>query len=275
MSTPQAVHPLEPGPALTAAVWKALRDDAARIAETEELLAPVVTDLILGRADFSESLAAVLARRLAGGDLSESQRLSLARETFATFDSIVDAAAADLAASIERNPAYPDAVTPFCYAKGFHALEWYRIAHALYNGGRRALAFAIQGRSNDAFSIDINPAAKVGVRVFIDHGTGVVIGETAVVGDDVSILHGVTLGGSGKESGDRHPKVAAGVLLSAGAEVIGNITIGEGAKIGAGSVVLKAVAPHTTVAGVPAKVVGRTRDEHPSETMDMSLDFQI
>jgi serine O-acetyltransferase len=138
------------------------------------------------------------------------------------------------------------------------------------------VATFLEGRANDVFAIDIHPGAKIGRGVFIDHGTGIVIGETAVVGDDVSMLHGVTLGGTGKESGDRHPKIGAGVLLGTGATVLGNVRIGEGAKIAAGSVVLRPVAAHTTVAGVPARVVGSTGAEFPAQSMDQDfLDFQI
>ncbi len=254
--------------------WATLRADAERIVATEPVLGPALRDAILDRTSFADALAATLARRLGNAEPGEVALRMLATEVLAEHSEIVAAAAEDLAASVDRNPAYKDAVTPFCYAKGYHALEWHRIAHALWAAGREALASALEGRANDAFAIDIHPAARIGVRVFIDHGTGVVIGETAVVGDDVSILHAVTLGGTGKESGDRHPKVSRGVLLSAGAKILGNVTIGEGAKVGAGSVVLKPVAPHTTVAGVPARVVGRTHGV-PSESMDQSLDFQI
>jgi serine O-acetyltransferase len=232
--------------------------------------------MILQHASLADALALTLASKFANSDLGEDALRELAGEILADEPRIVAIAAEDLAASVERNPAYCDAVTPFCYAKGFHALEWQRIAHALWNAGRGALATYLEGRSNDVFGIDIHPAARIGRRVFIDHGTGVVIGETAVVGDDVSILHGATLGGTGKESGDRHPKIGSGVLIATGATILGNVKIGDGAKIGAGSVVLKPVAPHVTVAGVPARVVGRTRGEMPSESMDQNfLDFQI
>jgi serine O-acetyltransferase len=259
----------------TPRVWDALRADAERIAAAEPILAPVLRRSILEPASFAEALAVVLVAKLADADFDAPQLTTLAADVFAADPSLSETAALDLAASIERNPAYPDHVTPFLYAKGFHALEWYRVAHALWNADRRSLALYLQGRVSDVFAVDIHPAARIGSGIFVDHATGVVIGETAVVGDDVSILHNVTLGGTGKESGDRHPKIGRGVLLAAGAKVLGNVTIGEGAKVGAGSVVLRAVAPYTTVAGVPAHVVGRTHDL-PGRTMDQDfLDFQI
>lgn len=256
-------------------VWETLRAEAGRVVAAEPVLAVPLRRKVLDRASFADALALTLATKLANVDVGEESLHAVALEVLDADPAIAAAAAGDLAASVERNPAYRDHVTPFLYAKGFHALEWYRVAHALWSAGREALATALEGRVNDAFGIDIHPAARIGSPVFIDHGTGIVIGETAVVGDDVSILHGVTLGGTGKETGDRHPKIGRGVLLSAGATVLGNVQIGEGAKIGAGSVVLKPVAPHATVAGVPARVVGRTRDL-PSESMDQNfLDFQI
>jgi serine O-acetyltransferase len=265
-------------PAATATdrVWAALRADAERVAAHEPILAPLLRRTVLSPDSFAEALADVLASKLADADLDARELATLAADAFAADPAIVDAAAADLAASIDRNPAYPDHVTPFVYAKGFHALEWHRVAHYLWTHDRRSLALYLQGRVSDVFAVDIHPAARMGRAIFVDHATGVVIGETAVVGDDVSILHNVTLGGTGKESGDRHPKIGRGVLLAAGAKVLGNVVVGEGAKVGAGSVVLRAVAPYTTVAGVPAKVVGRTPGQMPGQSMDQDfLDFQI
>jgi serine O-acetyltransferase len=257
--------------------WHALRESARRIADREPALAAFVERTVLRHAGFTAALAAVLAAQLACPDFPDAQLVTLATEVLRTRPEVAEAAADDLVASVERNPAYRDAFTPFAYAKGFHALEWQRIAHVLWTDGRQDMATFLEGRSNDAFGIDIHPGARMGRRVFIDHGTGIVIGETAVVGDDVSMLHGVTLGGTGKETGDRHPKIGAGVLLGAGAAVLGNVTVGEGAKIAAGSVVVRPVAAHTTVAGVPATVVGRTRGELPAQSMDQDffLDFQI
>jgi serine O-acetyltransferase len=227
-------------------------------------------------ADPRDALAQVLGAKLAGPDLTETELRALATTVLHHEPQITAYAADDLAASVERDPAYRDAFTPFAYAKGFHALEWQRIAHALWCGGREDLATYLEGRANDVLAIDIHPGAVIGRGVFIDHGTGIVIGETAVVGDDVSMLHGVTLGGTGKESGDRHPKIGSGVLIGAGATILGNVRVGDGAKVAAGSVVLRPVAPHTTVAGVPAHVVGSTGTELPAQSMDQDfLDFQI
>ncbi|MGD0053140.1 MAG: serine O-acetyltransferase [Vulcanimicrobiaceae bacterium] len=275
MSLGESALQTPPRTPATPRVWDALRADAERIAAAEPILAPLLRRSILEPASFAEALAVVLAAKLADADFDAPRLETLAADAFAADPSLAETAALDLTASIERNPAYPDHVTPFLYAKGFTALEWYRVAHALWVAGRSSLALYLQGRISDAFAVDIHPAARIGSGIFVDHATGVVIGETAVVGDDVSILHNVTLGGTGKESGDRHPKIGRGVLLATGAKVLGNVTIGEGAKIGAGSVVLRAVAPYTTVAGVPARVVGRTHDL-PGRTMDQDfLDFQI
>ena len=175
--------------------------------------------------------------------------------------------------SLARDPAAGSSVNPFLNHKGFHALQAHRVAHWYWGRQRKALAQCLQGRASEVFAVDIHPAAVVGGGVFIDHGTGVVIGETAVVGDNVSILQGVTLGGTGKETGDRHPKIGSGVLLSAGAKVLGNIRIGDGAKVGAGSVVLDAVPPHKTVVGVPARVVGTPRADQPALDMDQHIDL--
>jgi serine O-acetyltransferase len=184
---------------------------------------------------------------------------------------IAAAAAADLAAIRTRDPAAESYLTPFLYYKGFHALEWHRIGHALWRRGRRDLAHFLQSRVSEVFAVDIHPAVPIGNGVFIDHATSLVVGETAVIGNDVSILHEVTLGGTGKERGDRHPKVRDGVLLSAGAKVLGNVEIGREAKVGAGSVVLSNVPPQATVAGVPARIVAWSHGRVPALEMDQSL----
>ena len=166
---------------------------------------------------------------------------------------------ADLLAVVDRDPACNRLIEPLLYFKGFHALETHRFAHLLWKAGRRDFALYLQSQCSRVFSIDIHPAARIGRGIFIDHGHALVIGETAVVGDDVSMLHGVTLGGTGKESGDRHPKIGNGVMIGAGAKVLGNISVGDCSRIAAGSVVLKDVPPRTTVAGVPARVIGEVR----------------
>ena len=179
----------------------------------------------------------------------------------------------DLSAVQERDPAARSMIVPFLYFKGFHALQAHRAAHWFWLQGRTALALYLQSQVSEVFNVDIHPAARIGKGILMDHGTGVVIGETAVIGDDVSLLHEVTLGGTGKESGDRHPKVGRGVMIGAGAKILGNITIGEGSKIAAGSVVLSDVPAHSTVAGIPAKVVGRPKTTTPSLLMDQAVEY--
>jgi serine O-acetyltransferase len=178
---------------------------------------------------------------------------------------------ADLVAVFDRDPATARFIDPLLYFKGFHAIQAHRLAHWLWHQGRKDLAYYIQSRSSAAFQTDINPAATIGRGIFLDHATGLVVGETAVIEDDVSILHGVTLGGTGKENEDRHPKVRHGVMIGAGAKILGNIEIGHCARIAAGSVVVKSVPNNVTVAGVPAKVVGAAGCSEPSRTMDQML----
>ena len=189
-------------------------------------------------------------------------------QALAEDSTIGEATRADLQAVRDRDCACCGYATPFLYYKGFHALQAHRVAHWLWQQGRKPLALFFQNRISVEFGVDIHPAARIGRGIMLDHATGVVIGETATVGDDVSIMQGVTLGGTGKESGDRHPKVGSGVLISAGATILGNIHIGDGAMIAAGSVVLHEVPPHTAVAGVPAKVVGPPHEERPALGMD-------
>lgn len=271
MSDPAAAA-LDLPPADPAALWPLLRAAAAAIAAEEPLLAPMLAALVERRSGFADSLAEVLASRLADPLLAPGPLGALLAETMAAAPGIAIEAAQDLVAIGVRDPAaHGGLLTPFLHYKGFHALSAHRVAHRLWQGGRRAMAQALQARIAQALGVDIHPAARFGHGVFIDHGTGVVIGETAVVGNDVSILQGVTLGGTGKEAGDRHPKVRDGVLLGAGAKVLGNVVIGRGAKVGAGSVVLRDVPPCATVAGVPARIVGWCRDAIPALAMDHRL----
>ncbi len=195
------------------------------------------------------------------------------QEALAAQPEIGEAMRSDIAAVYDRDPACDRQIEPVLYFKGFHAIETHRLAHWLWNNGRRDFALYLQARSSAVFQTDINPAAPMGRGIFFDHATGIVVGRTAVIEDNVSILQGVTLGGTGKETGDRHPKIRHGVLIGAGAKVLGNIEIGEGAKIAAGSVVLHPVAPFTTVAGVPAKVVGKVAGrEEAARVMDQTFD---
>lgn len=192
-------------------------------------------------------------------------------DAFSNDPEILNAAMADIIAVQERDPAVGDFSTPLLYLKGFHALQVHRIANWLWKQNRRPLALYLQNRSSELFAVDVHPAATIGKGIMFDHATGVVIGETAVIEDNVSLLQGVTLGGTGKNCGDRHPKIRQGVMIGAGAKVLGNIEVGVGAKIGAGSVVLEAVPEHTTVAGVPAKIVGHPSCAMPSLSMDQDI----
>jgi len=175
---------------------------------------------------------------------------------------------ADIVAVVDRDPATHRFIEPVLYFKGFHAIETHRLAHWMWGKGRKDFAYYLQSRASAVFQTDINPAAPIGQGIFLDHATGLVVGETAVIENDVSILHDVTLGGTGKEKGDRHPKIRHGVMLGAGAKIIGNIEIGHCARVAAGSVVLKSVPHNTTVAGVPARVIGEAGCPEPSRTMD-------
>ncbi len=255
-----------------AALWAKLRVDAEQAAAKDNWLRSFVHIAVLSHENFASALGGHLARKLGDWYITAERLADLTETAYAEDPGIVASAVADLSAIVARDPAADSLLTPFLYFKGFHALQWHRVAHWLWGQGRTELAHFLQSRVSEVFAVDIHPAVPVGRGVFIDHGTGVVIGETAVVGNDVSILQGVTLGGTGKEHGDRHPKVRDGVLLAVGAKVLGNIEIGRFAKVGAGSVVLKNVPPGATVAGVPAKVVGwSTSDQAPAVEMDMSL----
>ena len=252
-------------------IWSALRQQAEQLAESEPELASFAHATILKHERLEQALSYHLAKKIGNEDLSPMQVREIFEEALTADPAIGDSVRADLSAVFQRDPACHSYAQAFLFFKGFHALESYRVAHYLWTQGRKTMALFIQNRMSDLFAVDIHPAAKLGRGIMIDHATGVVIGETAVVGDDVSMLHGVTLGGTGKQDEDRHPKVGRGVLLSTGAKVLGNIQIGECARVGAGSVVLKPVPPHTTVAGVPARVIGKAGSERPSQDMDHKL----
>jgi len=257
-------------------LWEELRLEASRVAAREEMLRGFLDVAVLRQTNFASGLGALLARKLAELSVPAERLGDLALAAMTDEPSIIAAAAADLVAIRTRDPAAESYLTPFLYYKGFHALQWHRVGHWLWRDGRRELAHFLQSRVFEVFAVDIHPAVPIGSGVFIDHGTGLVVGETAVIGDDVSILHEVTLGGTGKERGDRHPKVRDGVLLCAGAKVLGNVEIGRDAKVGAGSVVLHDVPPRATVAGVPARIVGWSSGSVPALEMDQSLpDYEI
>jgi serine O-acetyltransferase len=259
------------GEALAPPVWAALRNEAEHVAKEEPSLASLLNAVILRHRDLADAMSYQLARKLADQELRAMSLREVAQEVYAADPSIIAQAEADLRAVFERDPACKGYVQPFLYFKGFLALQTHRIAHALWRDGREAMAFYLQSRMSELFQVDIHPAAVIGAGAFLDHGTGIVIGETAVVGDDVSMLHGVTLGGTGAGRGERHPKIGAGVLLGAGAKVLGNITVGDYAKIASGSVVLKSVPAHCTAAGVPARLVNCPTCEEPAKSMDHTL----
>ncbi|MGH7023966.1 MAG: serine O-acetyltransferase [Caulobacteraceae bacterium] len=252
-------------------VWASLRNEAQHLAAEEPTLASLLNAVVIRHASLASALSYQLARKLSDQDLGGMSLRELADEAYAADPSIIVAAEADLRAVFERDPACKGYVQPFLYFKGFQALQTYRVAHWLWLVGREAMALYLQSRTSELFQVDIHPAARIGKGAFFDHGTGIVIGETAVVGDDVSMLQGVTLGGTGAERGDRHPKIGAGVLLGAGAKVLGNITVGDHAKIASGSVVLKPVPAHCTAAGVPARLVNCPTCSEPARSMDHTL----
>jgi serine O-acetyltransferase len=252
-------------------VWATIRTEVAREVEREPILASSLHATILRHNRLEEALSFHLAEKLGGPSLAEMLVREVIDEALCASPEIAESVRADLRAVKDRDPATETYSQPFLYFKGFQALQAYRIAHWLWEQKRKSLALFLQNRISQVFAVDIHPAARIGQGILIDHGTGVVIGETAVVENDVSMLHDVTLGGTGKETGDRHPKVRAGVLIGTGAKILGNVEIGTGAKIGAGSVVLTSVKPHCTVAGVPAKVVGKPCEDDPALTMDHRL----
>jgi serine O-acetyltransferase len=252
-------------------VWASLRNQAHAAAQAEPALASLLNAVILSHDSLTDAMSYQLARKLGDQELRAMSAREFCDAAYRSDVALAQAMEADLKAVFERDPACKSYVQPFLFFKGFQALQTYRVANWLWRQGRDTLAFYLQSRMSEVFQVDIHPAAVFGKGVFLDHGTGIVVGETAVVGDDVSMLHGVTLGGTGAERGDRHPKIGNGVLLGAGAKVLGNIKIGEYAKIASGSVVLKPVPPHCTAAGVPARLVNCPTCEEPARTMDHTL----
>jgi len=253
-------------------VWDALRSEAARLVTEETSLRHLVDDVILSRADAGNALGARLARRLAREDMPRAAMEPLLTGVFEEHPHIVHSAMRDLVAMYERDPACFSILEPLLFFKGFLALTTHRVSHQLWLDGRRWLALYLQSVASEVFAVDIHPAARIGCGILLDHATSFVVGETAIIEDDVSILHEVTLGGTGKEKGDRHPKVRRGVLIGVGATILGNIEIGQGAKIGAGSLVLKNIPPHCTAVGVPAEVVKGLRTGQAGLEMDHTID---
>jgi serine O-acetyltransferase len=268
MTLPPDFNPADP--------WPALRREAEARKSREPVLAKRLTTAILDRKDFVDALAFILAEELARPHLGATELHDLFTACSRESPAIIDAAQKDLAAVLKRDPAATSPLVPFLFFKGFHALQGWRFAHHLWGKGRDTLALELQGRIAKSFAVDIHPAARIGFGIMMDHANGIVIGETAVIEDNVSMLHDVTLGGTGKTGGDRHPKIKSHVMIGAGAKVLGNITIGEGARIASGSVVLENVPPHVTVAGVPARVIGKCKTATPAEDMDQAFsDIQI
>uniref|UniRef100_A0A0C9RQZ2 serine O-acetyltransferase n=1 Tax=Wollemia nobilis TaxID=56998 RepID=A0A0C9RQZ2_9CONI len=248
-------------------IWAAMRVEARLEAEKEPLLSSYLYASILAHSCFERALGFVLANRLQNPTLLATQLMDVFDEVFMNDANIQQSIRLDVQAVKDRDPSCRAYSWALLYLKGYHALQSYRVAHALWNRGQRVLALALQSCISEVFAVDIHPAARIGKGILLDHGTGVVIGETAVVGDRVSMLQGVTLGGTGKEVGDRHPKIGGGVLIGAGATILGNITVGKGAMVAAGSLVLKDIPPHSMAAGTPAKVIGFLDDQNPALTM--------
>jgi serine O-acetyltransferase len=254
-------------------IWTAIIQEAKQLEIQEPDLANFLQDTISNRSSFGDALASILANKVAVVGLSAPNLYGLFSKVLTNNIKIKNEACDDLKACLERDAACKYHLTPLLYFKGYQALQLQRIANWLWNQKRQELALFLQGRMADVFSLDIHPGAQFGSGIMIDHATGVVIGETSVVGNNVSILHGVTLGGNSTSRSKRHPTIGDGVLISAGAKILGNVEVGDGAKIGAGSLVLNNVPPHVTIAGVPASVVGAPTHEHPAFLMNQRFDM--
>ncbi|MGP3696028.1 serine O-acetyltransferase [Rhodobacter sp. NSM] len=252
-------------------VWQRIVEEGHAAILAEPLLGGLVHSSLLHHPSMERALAYRFSLKLASGEMSEQILREIADEAYASDPELGQMARADMVAVYERDPACHRFIQPILFFKGYQAVQAYRVGHWLWTNGRQDLAYFVQMRVSESFGVDIHPAARVGRGVMIDHAHSIVIGETAVVGDNVSMLHSVTLGGTGKEDGDRHPKIGNGVLIGAGAKVLGNIHVGHCSRIAAGSVVLQDVPPCTTVAGVPARVVGEAGCAQPAVTMDHLL----
>jgi serine O-acetyltransferase len=256
-------------------VWVRVRREAEEVVKREPELATFIYSTVLHHDSLEAAIVYRLSERLDHPALSSELIRQAYKDLLEDNPSIGECFRADIVATLDRDPATHRLLEPVLYYKGFHAIQTQRLAHWLWSKGRRDFALYLQSRASAAFQCDIHPAARIGRGIFLDHATGVVVGETAVIDDDVSILHDVTLGGTGKEAGDRHPKIRYGVMIGAGAKILGNIEVGHCARIAAGSVLLKSVPNNVTVAGVPARVVGRAGCPEPSRTMDQMLYDEI
>ncbi|MGD9784529.1 MAG: serine O-acetyltransferase [Hyphomicrobiaceae bacterium] len=252
-------------------VWRSVREEAEAAMLAEPALGSFMYATILSHDTLEEAVCHRLARRLDNADLDVHLMSRLFQQVLEKNADLGASFRADLAAVRDRDPACQRYIEPLLYFKGFHALAAHRFAHELWHMGHRDFAFYLQSLGSQFFAVDIHPAARFGKGIMLDHATGFVVGETAVVGDNCSFLHGVTLGGSGKETGDRHPKIGNNVLIGAGAAVLGNIRVGNCSRVAAGSVVLQDVPANTTVAGVPARVVGPAGCSEPSRNMEQGL----
>ena len=255
------IAPLDP-------VWDQITREAESAVQEEPLIGGFVHACILHHKSIEKALSYRIAAKLASNEMSMVVVREMVEDAFAEDTSLVDAARSDLVAIFERDPACHRLSQPILYFKGYQAVQAYRVGHHLWKNGRRDLAYVVQMRVSEIFGVDIHPGAHIGKGIMIDHAHSIVIGETAVVGDNVSMLHSVTLGGTGKEEEDRHPKIGDGVLIGAGAKVLGNIKVGHCSRIAAGSVVLEEVPPCKTVAGIPARIVGEAGCDQPSISMN-------
>ncbi|MGE0232423.1 MAG: serine O-acetyltransferase [Flavobacteriaceae bacterium] len=252
-------------------VWSRVREEAETVVASEPALASFVYSTILNHLSLNEAVADRISSRLDHEAVGAELIRRAFDDLFAARPATAEEIRADLVAVFDRDPACDRMLEPVLYFKGFHAIQAHRLAHWLWHAGRRDFALYLQSIVSARFQVDIHPAVPFGRGIFMDHATGIVIGATATLGDDVSILQGVTLGGTGKEGGDRHPKIARGVLIGAGAKILGNIEIGHCSRIASGSVVLKPVPPNVTVAGVPARIVGEAGCSEPSRSMNQSI----
>lgn len=252
-------------------VWDRIVDEAREAVIAEPLLGGMVHYSVLHHASLDRALSYRVSLKLANGEMSEQMLREICDEAYRTAPKLALAARADIVATYDRDPACHRFLQPLLFFKGFQAVQTYRVAHWLWQEGRRDLAYFFQMRSSEVYGVDIHPAARIGQGIMIDHAHSIVIGETAVVGDNVSMLHSVTLGGTGKEEEDRHPKIGNGVLIGAGAKVLGNISVGDCSRVAAGSVVLAEVPPCKTVAGIPAKIVGEAGCKQPAVSMNHML----
>ncbi len=255
----------------TDVLWRQLRAEAQEAYERAPKLAPLFFDSILNQPSFEAAVFHRVAARLKNDVISQPVIVQGFSRAYEADPAIGDALQADILAVFDRDPACERLIEPFLYFKGFHAIQAHRLNHWLWQNGEHDFALYLQSRSSEVFQTDIHPAARFGRGIFLDHATGLVVGETAVVEDDVSLLQHVTLGGTGTENGDRHPKIRKGALVGAAAQILGNIEVGEHARVAAGSVVLKSVPPHATVAGVPARIVRIAASDEPSRAMDQTL----